>query len=94
VPGWLDKFLKHRRAHRLPTQDWLDNTVLLCPSDAFVRSLPNQKIPDRNDFKHYGSDWHAREAAWKTSISAAQQLADEFANFANNPSTHVIEHFN
>jgi hypothetical protein len=94
VPGWLDKFLKHRRAQRSPTRDWLDNTVLLCPSDDFVRSLPNQKIPDRKDFQHFGMDWRARERAWKTAISAAQQLADEFAAFANNPAAHTIEALN
>jgi hypothetical protein len=94
VPGWLDKFLKYRRAHRLDTRHWLDNTVLLCPTDEFVRSLPNQKIPDRSDFKRFGLDWQAREAAWKTSISAAQQLADEFAAFALNPAAHMIESLN
>jgi hypothetical protein len=94
VPGWLDKFLKHRRAHRLDTHHWLDNTLLLCPTDEFVRSLPNQKIPDRIDFKHFGSDWRARDLAWKTAISAAQQLADEFAAFALNPAAHMIESLN
>jgi hypothetical protein len=94
VPGWLDKFLKYRRAHRSATRDWLDTTVLLCPSDDFVRSLPNQKIPDRNDFKHFGLDWKAREAAWKTSISQAQQLADEFAAFTIQPMAHSIEALN
>lgn len=94
VPGWLDKYLKHRRAHRSPSSDWLNNTVLLCPSDEFVRSLPNQKIPDRNDFKHYGLDWRAREGAWNTSISAAKQLAAEFAQFVENPDLHLIERLN
>ena len=93
VPGWLDKFLKHRRAHRSGTLDWLDNTVLLCPSNEFIRGLPNGKIPTRNDFKHYGLDWRARESAWKTSISAAEQLADEFADFAIRPMSHSIEAF-
>jgi hypothetical protein len=94
VPGWLDKFLKYRRAHRLDTSDWLDNTVLLCPSDAFIRSLPNRKIPDRSDFKHFGLDWQAREIAWKTAISAAEQLADEFAAFAISPAAFTIESLN
>jgi hypothetical protein len=94
VPGWLDKLLKHRRAHRLDTRTWLDNTVLLCPSDEFVRSLPNQKIPDRSDFKRFGIDWKARETAWKSSISAAEQLASEFSDFARNPAAHTIETLN
>jgi hypothetical protein len=94
VPGWLDKFLHYRRAHRLNTRHWLDNTVLICPSEAFVRSLPNQKIPDRSDFKRFGLDWRARETAWKTAISAAEQLADDFAAFVANPSIHTIETLN
>jgi hypothetical protein len=94
VPGWLDKFLKHRRAHRLNTSDWLDNTVLICPSDDFIRSLPNGKIPDRKDFKHYGMDWQARETAWKIAISAAEQLVNEFAAFAIQPMAHKIEALN
>ncbi len=94
VPGWLDKAFKHRRAHHQSTCGWLDNTVLLCPSQAFIDRLPNRKIPDRSDFKHYGNDWRAREAAWKTAISAAEQLADEFAAFAINPAAHTIEALN
>ena len=94
VPGWLDKWLTYRRAHRLPTANWLDNTVLLCPSEEFVRSLPQRKIPDRRDFKTFGSDWQARETAWKTAISAAQQLADEFAQFAQKPCLSSIEALN
>jgi hypothetical protein len=87
VPGWLDKFLKHRRA----SGDWLDNTVLLCPTDDFVRSLPNGKLPDRADFQRYGMDWRAREQAWNTAMAQGQALADEFAQFARRPDMAQVE---
>ncbi len=51
-PGWLDKALKHR--HRATAR--LDNVVLLSPHPDWVRTLPNAKLPDRNDFKAYGDD--------------------------------------
>ena len=47
VPGWLDKALRHR--HRATAR--LDNVVLLAPSPEWVATLPNGKLPDRDDFK-------------------------------------------
>jgi hypothetical protein len=91
VPGWLDKFLKHRRAHRQPTRHWLDTTVLLCPSDTFIRRLPNSKIPDRKDFQHYGADWQGREQAWNTAIAMGTELADAFQAFVQRPDLGLIE---
>lgn len=87
VPGWLDKFLTYRRAGG----DWLDNTVLLCPSDAFIRSLPHGKIPDRKDFAHYGLDWRKREAAWNAAIGQGALLADAFARFVAKPDLAMVE---
>ena len=74
IPGWLDKFLAWRKARG----SWLDTLILLCPSKEFVKSLPNGKIPDRKDFNRHGNNWQAREKEWKKSLSAAQQLADDF----------------
>ena len=39
--GWFDKFLPWRR-HRAPQ---LDRMVLICPSDAFIASLPERYKP-------------------------------------------------
>jgi hypothetical protein len=75
IPGWLDKFLPWRKAHQDRNKHWLDTLVLVCPSAAFVASLPNQKIPDRADFKHYGPNWAAREKVWGHAIGQAQALA-------------------
>ena len=49
IPGWLDKALKHR--HRATAH--LDNVVVLSPRPEWIATLPNAKLPDRNDFKHY-----------------------------------------
>jgi hypothetical protein len=75
IPGWLDKALKHR--HRATAH--LDNVVLLSPHPDWVRTLPNAKLPDRNDFKVYGDDVAGRTEAWRRALSESQRLADEFA---------------
>lgn len=75
VPGWLDKSLKWR--HK-PT-GFLDRMVVLAPDADWVRSLPNGKLPDRNDFVRFADDPSARIAAWGRATREAQRLADELA---------------
>jgi hypothetical protein len=75
VPGWLDKAWQRR--HR-PTAA-LDNLVLLAPHPAWVRTLPNAKLPDRGDFKTYGEDIPRRQRDWRRALAESQRLADEFA---------------
>jgi hypothetical protein len=77
VPGWLDKAWKHR--HRATPA--LDHMVLLAPNPAWVQGLPNAKLPDRTDFARYGMDLAARVDVWTRAARAAQQMADEFANW-------------
>ena len=81
VPGWLDKGLKwrHKSTH------FLDNMVLLAPDPAWVKTLPNGKLPDRKDFTHYGADLQGRVKAWQQAASQAEQLADEFAQWLQQP---------
>jgi hypothetical protein len=74
VPGWLDKFLRHR--HRATAR--LDNVVVVSPSDEWVRSLPAGKLPDRADFKAHGDDHAARAKAWRRALSESERLRDEF----------------
>ena len=74
VPGWLDKALKWR--HRATR--FLDSTIVLAPNPEWVKTLPNGKLPDRNDFATYGQDLQARVKVWNAATSAAQQMADEF----------------
>ena len=81
VPGWLDKKLTWRH-HATPH---LDRMVLLAPNPEWVKTLPNGKLPDRTDFTRYGTDTAARARAWSIAAAAAQQLADEWAQWLRRP---------
>ncbi len=81
VHGWLDKALKWRH-HATPA---LDAVVLLAPNPEWVKTLPNGKLPDRQDFVTYGQDLAARMKVWNAAASAAQQLADEFRSWLERP---------
>ncbi len=72
VPGWFDKKLPWRR----PQAGNVERTILVSPSDDFVASLPNGKIPDRTDFANYAPAERVR--VWKHCVSACRALADEF----------------
>ena len=87
VPGWLDKALKWRHA----ATPFLDDMVLLAPNPQWVSTLPNGKLPDRSDFMTYGNDLSARVQVWNEAVSASQQLADEFAQWLNQPDIALVE---
>lgn len=73
VPGWFDKSLRWRRARGGNFR----RALLIAPSDAFVASLPNKKIPDRRDF--YGMDHATRERTWQRVLDESERLGDELA---------------
>ncbi len=81
VPGWLDKGLKwrHRATH------YLDNMLLLAPNPAWIKTLPNGKLPDRSDFTRYGNDLAGRVKAWGGAVQMSRQLADEFQAWLARP---------
>jgi len=81
VPGWLDKALKWRHA----SSTFLDNTIVLAPNPEWVKTLPNGKLPDRTDFITYERDLARRVKVWHDAAKASAQLADEFAEWAQNP---------
>jgi hypothetical protein len=87
VPGWLDKVWKHR--HRATPA--LDSVLVLAPDPQWVKSLPNAKLPDRNDFTRYGPNLAARMQAWNGAVGAARQLTDEFAQWLERPDPAQIE---
>jgi hypothetical protein len=76
VPGWFDKALPSRRTRGLR------RTVVLAPSDEFVASLPNGKIPDRNDFVAFGD--RERRAAWREVVARSNELGDVFADLVES----------
>jgi len=87
VPGWLDKGLRWRHG----ATAFLDDTVVLAPDPAWVRTLPRGKLPDRDDFVHYGSDLASRVAAWNAAVAASRQLADEFEAWLASGRTDGVE---
>jgi hypothetical protein len=87
VPGWLDKALKWR--HRATPA--LDRMLVLAPNPEWVKTLPNGKLPDRNDFTHYGANLTGRMKAWNGAVSASQQLADEFAAWLDKPDMGQVQ---
>jgi hypothetical protein len=79
VPGWLDKSLSWRHQ----STSALDNMVVLSPNPEWVCTLPNAKLPDRNDFTHYGTDSAGRARVWLAATQASQQLVDEWGEWLN-----------
>ncbi|MBV9108462.1 MAG: hypothetical protein JO306_03520 [Gemmatimonadetes bacterium] len=71
VPGWFDKALRWRRARGHNFR----RALILAPSAEFVASLPNGKIPDRDDF--YRMPDAERIPAWRKVVAASARLADE-----------------
>jgi hypothetical protein len=72
TPGWFDKPLRWRR----PSAAALDRVVMVAPSDAFVRSLPGGKVPDRGDFETLPTE--ERIARWHDVTERCRALADDF----------------
>jgi hypothetical protein len=79
IPGWLDKFFKRR--HR--ATDHLSNVIVLSPNPEWVATLPNAKLPDRADFKHFGEDTAGRVSAWTQAVAESERLRDEFADWVD-----------
>ena len=94
TPGWLDKFLPWRKQGvKGRGMDWLSSMILIAPSAQFVASLPNAKLPDRNDFYRYATDHTARIAAWKRAVAECQRFADEAAAWLCKPDLSFAESF-
>ncbi len=90
VPGWLDKFLPWRKqgVHGRGSE-WLSNVILISPSPAFLRTLPNGKLPDRNDFYRYGADHPRRIADWKRAMAECQRFAEETGAWLKKPDLSI-----
>lgn len=78
IPGWFDKAISGRSA----SPDNVRSTVLICPSESFVASLPNGKIPDRRDFRTYDPD--TRERNWRIVVDRCREMADELRDVLEN----------
>jgi hypothetical protein len=81
VPGWLDKHLAWRRSRGRH----LDNLLIVSPSPDLLQRLPRKKLPDREDFYHYGLDYAARVNSWERALGECQRMAEDFARFIERP---------
>jgi hypothetical protein len=63
----------------------LDSTVVLAPNPEWVKTLPNSKLPDRQDFMTYDRDLSGRVKVWTAAAKASEQLAAEFAQWLARP---------
>ena len=91
VPGWLDKFLPWRKEGRSSARssDWLSNVILISPSREFLRTLPNRKLPDRNDFHRYGLDHARRIKDWQRAVAECQRFAEQAAAWLQAPDVSI-----
>ncbi|MDX1481498.1 MAG: patatin-like phospholipase family protein [Woeseiaceae bacterium] len=71
-PGWFDRWLRWRRVDA----KHFDNTLLICPSPAFIAALPGGKVPDRTDFVRWPQPERVR--IWRAVVERCRQLAEEF----------------
>ena len=85
VPGWLDKPWKRRHAASAA----LDRMLLLAPNPEWIASLPNGKLPDRNDFQHLTHP--ERVKAWTVAVGAARQMAEEFSRWLEQPDVRQLQ---
>ncbi len=72
--GWFDKSLSRR-----VRGNHYDRTVVICPSEAFIQSLPYQKIPDRTDFTEMTAE--QRIKYWHQVLTLSDGLAMELDKF-------------
>jgi len=76
IPGYFDKALQWRRTRSLR------RTVVLAPSESFVASLPNGRIPDRRDFGTMNDA--DRIPAWRTAVARSRELGETFIDLVES----------
>lgn len=91
TPGWLDKGLPWRRRGPGALRHWLDNVLLIAPSQALLTRLPGGKLPDRQDFARYGVRHDARILAWRRAMSECQRMAEDLLDFIRRPDPDRLE---
>lgn len=72
VPGWFDKALRWR----WPDAAHFDDVLLVTPSADFIATLPQGRVPDRNDFMRFSTGERVRY--WRQILNATKRMADDF----------------
>jgi len=65
--------------------------LLVSPSPVFLATLPNGKLPDRQDFYRYGPDHAGRIRAWETAIAECGRFAAAVLGWMERPDPTLIE---
>ena len=71
---WFDKFYPWRKA---PAR-LLDKVVMIAPSRAWVKALPDGKIPSRQDFPKYRKNEAERFEKWHEVVRRSNALGEAF----------------
>jgi hypothetical protein len=74
TPTWMDRSLKYRHS----PSSFMDNVLMVYPTQAFIASLPNGKVPDRNDFTDYADQHGTRIRKWWEAVEKSKHLGEEF----------------
>ncbi len=72
--GWFDKFMPWRRVPAARLQ----NTIIIGPSEQYVRSLPGGEIPDRQDFIRFKDNDEERIRRWSIARDMSESLGEAF----------------
>jgi len=60
----------------------MDNVLMVYPTPAFVATLPDGKIPDREDLVTYVDNQDTRIRNWWKAVEQSAHLGDEFLELA------------
>jgi hypothetical protein len=74
VPGWFDKKLFWRSLPR----NYFRSLLQVFPSRDFLELLPDQRLPDRNDFIEYANDPGERMRRWDEVSRVSDVLGEQF----------------
>jgi len=74
TPTWMDKGLPSRQ----PPREYLEDLLMVYPSDDFIRKLPYNRVPDRGDFKRYADNHSKRMRTWRQVVETSKHLGEEF----------------
>ncbi|MBW2544499.1 MAG: patatin-like phospholipase family protein [Deltaproteobacteria bacterium] len=80
IPTWMDKRLPSRQ----PPREYLEDVLMVHPSDDFIRKLPYNRVPDRGDFKRYADNPSKRIRGWKRAVVVSEHLGEQFLELVEN----------
>ena len=76
IPGWFDKPLKWRT----PPKGSLNRVLQVFPGPDFLKLLPDQRLPDRDDFRIFVDNPAERIRRWDKVSEVSEVLGEAFMN--------------